>query len=733
MPEVFGTVMMRSAQYIYGGNIRAQEIIVESEGKKGGSFVAGYAWFASFALALSGTIDAVLEVYRDGKQVWTGNVTANATTIYVQTGVAYEPGGSGTGPSPLRIYLGTQTTADATLAAWTGWNISYKGKAIVICDDAFCGDNSHNAPALDFILKRTVLVADGVGGKTWSTQRNLNVSGNYADANPSHVILYILRNMIGVPDTMIDFDSFHACGQTLATENLGASFLMTTPQAGEHWVQEIIRTVDAAIWHDLVAGKTKMALFRNDYNPATLTELSDNHIKKLTMHRQAWDDFATETTVKYTDRTAFREASIRLKNPAARRMLGYNKPDNYSFMIISNLTALQGVMTRLTKKLFYPLLVCKFSVSRAAFPTLSVGQVIKINSTAFGISGLIVRIANIGSDSMSEQEMDIEAFQDVYGLADLAITSGSYSMATNYDWSVGAIAQARVIDAPAELTDRSAVIVAYSPPEGSPIGVRHYLSTAYAMTGSPRVFGYGVLSGSLAVGGAVQHVNVIQDGVGFYIATGSLNMIEVAATRAAFQRLKFTVAIGAGTSWEFIGYQNCVLQVDGRYYISNLMRGLNNTAISTHSAGEEVWFFWRDANETPTLSVNPASVAVTLQGFNQRNNGVVKDCGAHTYGFLQEKPYPVSNLKGSRVGNDITLTWVPCKRLGLTGYRNPANFAAGNDTPEGSWEVRWGSNVVPVTSTSSIVTYSRTDAGAQTYYVRAVLDGQVSAERSVSL
>ncbi|HSW62877.1 MAG TPA: phage tail protein [Dissulfurispiraceae bacterium] len=736
---MFGTVLVKGCQYIYGGAVRTAEIKVKSKGGKGKGGkdqIVGYAWFASFAMSTGGAVDAVLELHRDGKKVWTGNVTTNGTTIQAQTGQAYEPGGSGTGPSNIIIYLGTQTTADATMAAWTGYNVSYKGKTLLVFNDVFVGDGVSNAPAFDVVLKRTNLIPNGTGGyNDWSTYSAINVSGTYADCNPAHALLYILTRMLKVDAGMIDLASFRTAGITLFNEGLGCSFQMDAAQQGEHWIQEILRTIDAAVWHDLVSNTTKIQLFRNDYVVGSLVTLTDSNIKKLEFERQAWEDFPTEVTIKYTDRSAFKSAGFTIPNPASRKMLGYSKPEEYSFMIISNLTAMQGVKSRLAKKLYYPLLVMRFSVSRSAFPSLAVGQCVRVNSAAFGFSNLVVRITNMGSDSFADQEVEIEAMQDPYGLAELDITPGSYSMATDYDWSVGAIAQARVIDAPAEVVNVSAVMVMYTPPGGTPMGVKHFLSDVYQMTGSARVFGYGVLNATLSGTGVVQHANVIQNGVGFYINSGAINVVEVAATRAAFQRLKFTLIMGSPASgWEIIGYQNCTLQGDGRYYIDTLMRGLNNTTIRTHNIGEEVWFFWADANEMPALPVDPASINIDLCGFNQRGVGSEKALGAYTYGYTQEKPYPVSNLKGSRVGNDITLQWVPCKRLGLTGYRNPANFAAGDDTPEGSWQVRWNDgteHIVDVTGTTPVISYGRTDAGSRTYYVRSVLNGYVSAERSI--
>lgn len=726
--------MVRSAQYIYAGEITTQEIRIDG-GKKSDDVVVGYAWFATFALAISGTVDAILEVYRDGKHMWSGLVTANATTIYVQTGEAYEPGGSGTGPSALTCYLGTQTTADGNLAARTGYNIAYKRKAIVVAIGAFAGDNASSAPALDFVVKKTALIANGTGGfNDWHTYQNISISGNYADANPAHALMYMLKIMLGIPDTMIDIPTFRSAGITLHAEGLGISFLMDNAQSAENWGQEILRTIDAAVWSDLPTGKIKMALIRDDYNRATLSQILDSDIKSLTLDRQAWESFATELTIKYTDRTNnWKEASFRIKNPAARRALGYNKPDNYSYMMISNLTSMQGVMTRLSKKMFYPVLAGKMVVSRSAFPSLGLGQVLKMQSTTFGLADFIIRVTNLGADSFAEQDMEVEFIQDIFGLADLAVTAGAYSLAIPYDWSVGVIQHARVIDALPELANSSAVLAFYTPPSGSPIGVKHYLNNSYVSTAGPRVYGRGILSGALSVGGAVLHQNVIQDGATFDVGS-CINVVEVAATRAAFQRLKFTLVIGTPASgWEFIGYQSCALVSGATYRITTLMRGLNNSVIRAHSAGEEVWFFWKDANELPFIPVSPASVNVDLQGFNQRYTGELYDCGTHTYGYLQETPYPVSNVKASRVGNDITITWTPCKRLGMAGYRNPNNFAAGDDAPEGYWEVTWTGGAATVTGSTSVITFARTDAATRAYSIRQVVAGRASAVKQITI
>ncbi len=731
-----GTVKVEG-NYIWSGGVRARPIRQKVKVGKDDydEITVGYAWFADFAIAYCEPVDEIIAFYMNDKKVWEGSITNSAQTVSVRTGENSDIQGSGYSNSPVRFYNG-HTAADSFLASQTGYNIAYKKLVYLVFEDAFVGDNVRTTPKYSLLVRRTSLIPSGTGGYTdWNLYENVNTSGSFADANPAHAILFILKELLRVPDYLIDFDSFRSAGIQLYNEGMGVSLLLEQRAEAEKWIEEILRTIDGVLFFDYETGKIKLKLIRDDYDPNTIPVVTDNDVGSLEFERRGLEDLASEITVRYTDRDSYKPATLILINPAVENMLGYAKSENYDFMAVTYQGTAMDILKRLLLKEAYPYATVKFTTSLELF-RFKPGDVIKLQSDNLGVD-IVLRILNVSGDKQYEQTIEVEAVEDIFSIGNIKVSTLQPNQGTAYTWDVGAVTRAKSFDAFQEMLSTSGVFFLYDKPSGNAIGVKVYINGEYRATLTPDLCGYATLATTYQKGIYENNVREIDD-TGEIVINPVSNIRPISATREKLQRLGFVAAIGSDTSgWEFIAFQNLVDNGDGTYSIKNIIRGLMDTKISTHNSGEEVWIFYLDGNEIPVFSTEPSSITIDLIPFNHREQASAYSF-SHSYSWTVEKPYPPSNLKANRSGDTVTISWVPRKRLSGANYRNIDNLPAGDGegTYEGEWWVSWDNwasyeVVKPSSLQNGRVVFTRTDPQTKTYRIKSVVNGFQSEERSV--
>jgi hypothetical protein len=702
IPEVFGTVEIHG-NVIYAGGLTTSEIR-QAGGGKSGSYTVGYAYFLDLAYALCSKIDIFISFCIDGTPVTSPEYLTSGQEFSAKTGESAAVGGSGNRTSRIRVYFGTQTTADARMSAMSGAQIAYRNVAYIVMPQIFIGDNVRTAPNYSAIVKRTNLL------QGW------NYSDINGDANPAHVIYYILTQHAKMPPEMLDAASFQSAGHALFQEELGISMTMSGEHEAREWCEEILRTIDAVWTIDNVTGKIGLKLLRDDYDLNLIPEVTDTHTNNVSIERKSWEDVASRIVLKYTDRATFSEASVTGLNEAAKLATGYEKSQTIEYMGITNVKAANMVMSRLFQKLSYPLATVKFSISSMDFPSIKIGDVLRFSSTFFGVQNMAVRIIALGADKEDEQIVDVECVEDVFALGNMVITGNQPNEGIPTDLSIGEILYYDIKNAKQEMSTVRAVIPLVAYPAG-------FVQSVEAKDG---LSGQAIEAANSLLGTLKENYNpnmvldsAIDMGEGF-VVTPVTDMWNIAGTYEAWTRLKYVAYIGD----EQIGYRYRLLQADGTYIIREIIRGLNNTPISAHTAGERVWFATVDGNDMPILTIISPNPTITLTPKNFSLIGESVSLG-HNYDYSVETPYPPANLKAIRNGNEITITWHPCKRLAGANYRNADNILCGED--EGEFEGRW---IVAWSGGEAIVTepkFTRTDATVREYGIKSIFGAHVSA------
>jgi hypothetical protein len=268
--------------------VRTEEV-EEKIGKKKQAVARDY--FCSFAaLVCGGPVDRVSRIKLDGELVWIGDLV-RADEDYVTITVANR--------GVLRLYWGTETQEiDADLEASGQDHSAYRGQCYIVGDDFYLGTDRTTVPNPELELSRRVRVpflSDAVASIPAGDP------GNTYDANPVAVLYDWWTNRrfgMGRDASGLDEVSLAAAAQTLFTEGMGVSPLLTSPrQVRQAWA-ELLENVDA--YPSPSGGKLGLELVREaDYPLRRLTASDLNGDPRI--DSQSWADTFDETRVKFRD------------------------------------------------------------------------------------------------------------------------------------------------------------------------------------------------------------------------------------------------------------------------------------------------------------------------------------------------------------------------------------------------------------------------------------------------
>ncbi|QKF64547.1 phage tail protein [Campylobacter corcagiensis] len=623
------------------------------KGGGGGSQVIGYAYFLGLAYALCSKVDELLEFRLNGDTAAKPNLKGCGSFEAI-TGKEQPTHGSGNSKSRVYFYDGTQNTSDSYLTKQTGENIAYKNTAYFVIN-GFIGDNVRSAPNYSAVVKRTNLT----GWNYVGVSDEIN-----GDANPASVLWYMLTKLIGLDEKVLDKDSFLEANKTLLNEGLGISFIMSKPQEAKEWVQEILRTIDGALCINPATGRLTLRLLRDDYDQKNLKLINESNMNNLKFKRKAWDETYSRVTVKYTSRGSFSAASVSAINSATRQTLGFERAYSVEYMSISSAANANKVLTRLMRKLSYPLANLRFDLSSYEFKNLMVGDVLLFSNSALGVIDMPIRILNLGSDK--EGSISVEACEDVFALKNITITSVQEDLYKPIDLRIDELEYFSAVESTVEMGDEMGVLPVVAKPGGfvQKIRVRDGLS---GKSVDVKPFSVARLSQNFEISPEMgDEISFLVDEI--------TPLWKVSATRAGWQRIKFTCLIDN----EFINFQHREDLGDGKWRVKTLMRGLSGTKISRHLKGALVWFAPVDANDLITL---PLVAPNTTLFFEASNFAVKSEIKKLEFSHSQnaKKPYPISNLKALRDGKKVVLEWKNRVRLHGANYRNADNIIAGVD------------------------------------------------------
>jgi hypothetical protein len=237
------------------------------------------------------------------------------------------------------------------------------------------------------------------------------------DANPVDVIWDVCKSYfskLGIPTTLLDFDSFTAAATTLHQESHGYSRCIDDVRSGSEIIQEILRQIDGVMYVDPDDGKVKIRLIRNDYDPADLLHITKDNCDDITNFAiGGWTGLPNAVRVSYTNRSDdYRNGSVVAKSSAnAVGQDGVVRWKSKQFPGITHEALAYNVAWRELGWESRPQMKCTALLSRQQFRSLTPGQAVKVSWKGPDISNVIFRVARVSRGKVGNGKIVVDLIQ----------------------------------------------------------------------------------------------------------------------------------------------------------------------------------------------------------------------------------------------------------------------------------------------------------------------------------
>lgn len=275
------------------------------------------------------------------------------------------------------------------------------------------------------------------------------------DANPACMIYEILTDdvwAISLSASDIDVDAFRSVGNTLHAEGYGISMIYNGGTSGRQLIEELLRHVDGCVFPDPETGLVTIRLARNDYDPNTIPHFTQEDFTQdgIKFSRPSWSETKNRITASYTDReNDYATAPITHQDLANIIQRGGEiASEQIDYTGFSRYEPCAAALARTLKTLSYPLANLQGALTRKAW-RLKPADVFKITWPDLGINGAIFRVVRIGSGTLENASMGIEAVEDIFSISDVAYVEPPPSGWTDPVGTMTPLVRQRITEAPA--------------------------------------------------------------------------------------------------------------------------------------------------------------------------------------------------------------------------------------------------------------------------------------------
>ncbi len=380
-------------------------------------YTVGY-WYGMGAhiVLCHGPVDNILEIKVGDKIAWSGNISQNSEITINNPELFGGDQREGGIVGHVDVMMGDENqTVNSYLKSKLGQYIP-----------AFRG-------VVSLVLKHVLVSAMNPYIKPWSIRAKripkswfpayAEING---EANPVHIIHECLTNYqwgMGYNYNDIDNDSFEYAAKILNNENFGISLLWDRQETIERFILLILEHIDGVLYVHHRTGLFVLKLARDDYDIDKLPSFNDSNIifmEELT--KSLWGEIPNQITLVYRDSETDKDTSITVHDLASIQQNGGIVPETINYPGISNPDLANRVAMRELQQLSTPLSKCTFTANRIA-SDISIGDVIKLSWTNYGIDLLLMRVIRIDYGKLDHGTIKIECVQDVFGISETIYSS----------------------------------------------------------------------------------------------------------------------------------------------------------------------------------------------------------------------------------------------------------------------------------------------------------------------
>ena len=454
VPLLFGRNPVKGANVVWYGDLR-QEAITEKV--KTGMFSStrvtkGFRYRIGIQFALARGPDCELLGVKIGeKDAFSGTVVSGATfdidDLNILGGEEFGTGGiqatcdfyGGETTQAVNAYL-NDDSRQRIATAITPTAPRYTGTCHVVARQltsapptatdkgAYVG-NSTNIQPWEFEIQRFPVIFSGQSA-------GQNKIGTF-DCNPINVIYELLTNVewgFGFAASTIDVgvgSTFALASANMIAEVNGFAMLLDRTLSAQDFLNELQRQIDGVVFIDHRTGKWTIQLVRaaNDanfgYDIDLVPQFTDEEIKELKeFTRGAWEDTTNQIQVKYAKRDDNYKESYALAQDMANAILlaagsfldPTSNPGIINYPGVKTSPLASNLAWRELRGQSFPLARAKFITNRKFFD-LTIAGVFAWTNPRLGFTKLPMRVQRINYGTLQQNEMTVDATQDVFGFA----------------------------------------------------------------------------------------------------------------------------------------------------------------------------------------------------------------------------------------------------------------------------------------------------------------------------
>lgn len=630
-------------------------------GSSSKSQTVGYKYYLGVHMVFChGPIDKITRIEFDDKVAWTGNATGGSISVSAENlfgGEEREGGVSGTFDIDMG---GDSQTPNSYLVSKLGALVpGFRGVVSAVLRQAYLGMNPYlKRPA--FWGQRILVRQNGIA------QWYIAKAAIGQDMNPAHIIRECLTDPdwgMGYPEADVDDTAFQAAADQMYSEGMGMSLLWDRSVTLEEFIQEVLKHIDGSLFVDRTSGKFVLKLARGGYDVNSLLVLDESSVDKISdFKRNTIGELINSVTVVYWDASTGKNNSVTVQDIALAAQQQSVVSTTKQFPGFTNGTIATKVAARSLKALSVPLASGTIYANRKA-ASLNIGDVFVLSWPRYGISQLVMRVANVELGALDSNVVKISAVEDVFALSSAIYAPPPPSGWTDPNSDPTACPYHCVIEAPFwELCQRMGETDARSIP-----------------TTAGFVVATGVRPTSDA-GNAKLYTNPTNTA---YEEAGTVDFCPTAVTTADITPNQTTIPISGGLDIDIVKLNSYAL-IDNELVVVTAIssssmtvgRGVLDTVPVAHALGARVFFpdvyFETDSveyaqGETARIKILPTTAKGTL---------AVGSAPAQTLTIQARpgRPYPPQKLRINslaypdtvRGDQNITVTWVHRDRLQQT-------------------------------------------------------------------
>lgn len=358
-----------------------------------------------------GPVDEVKSIRVGQRKAWTGSVTGNATININNPDLFGGEKKEGGIVGAVDVLMGGPTQVkNPYLIAKLG--------AII---PAFRG-------VLSFVLKQVYICAMSPYPKPWAFEVKripakawylAKADINSGSANPIHIIYECLTDSdwgMGYPASAIDNVSFMAAADTCFSEGLGMSLFLNNQDPIEKFVYDVLSHANGLLYTRLEDGKFAVRLFRDDYVVGSLPLYDETNVIKLeSFERPTYGELPNEIIVSFRPRGTLTDDTVTVHDNANIQNQQGIVSQTKQYPGIDNHVNAARVALRDLRQNSTPLAKIRIHLNRKAH-ALRLGDVFKFSWAEHELSELVCRILAIDYGDLKNNEIIVDAVEDVFGL-----------------------------------------------------------------------------------------------------------------------------------------------------------------------------------------------------------------------------------------------------------------------------------------------------------------------------